>query len=58
MIRYAMLATEKIARATALVLDYFSLGRIKFLNKYFEQDKDLIRMAITGEMFRKIVEQL
>ena len=58
MIRYAMLATEKIARATGLVLDYFALGRIKFLNKYFEEDKDLVKLATTSEMFRKIVDQL
>lgn len=58
MIRYAILATEKIALATGLVLDYFALGRIKFLNKYFEEDKDLVKLATTGEMFRKIVDQL
>lgn len=58
MIRYAMLSREKIARATQLVLDYFSLGRLKFLNKYFEQDKDIVKLATTAESFRAIVEKL
>jgi ATP-dependent DNA helicase RecQ len=58
MMRYAMLATEKIAQATSLVLDYFTLGRIKFLNKYFKNDKDLITTATTAETFRNIVENL
>ena len=58
MMRYATLALEKIARALTLVLDYFALGRIKFINKYFEGDKALLDKATTAESFRMIVENL
>ena len=58
MMRYATLALEKIARALTLVLDYFTLGRVKFINKYFEGDKDLLDKATTAESFRMIVENL
>ncbi len=58
MMRYATLAFEKIARALTLVLDYFSLGRVKFINKYFEGDKELLDKATTAESFRMIVESL
>ncbi len=58
MMRYATLALEKIARALTLVLDYFALGRVKFINKYFEGDKDLLDKATTAESFRMIVDNL
>lgn len=58
MMRYATLALEKIAHALALVLDYFALGRVKFINKYFEGDRDLLDKATTAESFRTIVENL
>ncbi len=58
MMRYATLAFEKVARALTLVLDYFALGRVKFINKYFEGDKDLLEKATTAESFRMIVESL
>jgi ATP-dependent DNA helicase RecQ len=58
MTRYANLALEKIARALTLVLDYFSLSRVKFINKYFEGDKALLDKATTAESYRTIVENL
>ena len=58
MMRYATLALEKIARALALVLDYFTLGRAKFINKYFEGDTELLDKATTAESFRTIVDNL
>jgi ATP-dependent DNA helicase RecQ len=58
MMRYATLALEKIAGALTLVLDYFALGRVKFINKYFEGDKALLEKATTAESFRTIVENL
>ncbi|MFH2064535.1 MAG: RecQ family ATP-dependent DNA helicase [Pseudomonadota bacterium] len=58
MMRYAALALEKITTALILVLDYFSLGRIKFINKYFREDKDLLEKAATAETYRLIVENL
>ncbi|MFO7605574.1 MAG: AAA family ATPase [Desulfurivibrionaceae bacterium] len=56
--RYATLALERLAGALSLVLDYFALGRIKFINKYFEDDKDLLEKATTAESYRTIVENL
>jgi ATP-dependent DNA helicase RecQ len=58
MTRYANLALDKIARALSLVLDYFSLSRVKFINKYFEGDKALLDKATTAESYRTIVENL
>ena len=58
MMRYAALALEKLAKALTLVLDYFALGRVKFINKYFEDDKDLLQKATTAESYRTIVENL
>jgi len=58
MMRYAALALETLAKALTLVLDYFALGRIKFINKYFADDKDLLAKATTAESYRMIVEDL
>jgi len=58
MMQYAALALEKVARALTLVLDYFALGRVKFINKYFEGDQALLDKATTAESFRMIVENL
>ncbi|MCG6881153.1 MAG: UvrD-helicase domain-containing protein [Deltaproteobacteria bacterium] len=58
MMRYATLGLEKLAGALALVLDYFALGRVKFINKYFADDKDLLDKATTAESYRMIVENL
>jgi ATP-dependent DNA helicase RecQ len=58
MMRYATLGLEKIVRALTLVLDYFALGRIKFINKYFEGEKEILEKATTAESFRIIVENL
>lgn len=58
MMRYATLGLETVAQALTLVLDYFTLGRVKFINKYFEGDKDLLDKATTAESFRMIVDHL
>ncbi len=58
MMRYATLALEKLAGALTLVLDYFALGRIKFINRYLKDDKDLLKKATTAESYRTIVENL
>lgn len=58
MIRYATLALEKLAEALRLVLDYFALGRVRFINKYFKDDKELLEKATTAESYRAIVEKL
>ncbi len=58
MMRYATLALGKLAGALTLVLDYFALGRVKFINKYFADDKELLEKATTAESYRMIVENL
>ena len=58
MMRYAVLALETFAKALTLVLDYFALVRTKFINKYFEENKDLLEKAATAESYRTIVENL
>ena len=58
MVEYAALGLAKIASALALVLDYFSLGRARFLNRYFADRKELVERATTAEAFRRIVERL
>jgi ATP-dependent DNA helicase RecQ len=58
MMEYVQLALEKITRALALVLDYFTLGRIKFVRKYFADRQDVIKRAATQETYRNIVEKL
>ena len=58
MMRYATLALEKLAGALTLMLDYFALGRVKFINKYFADDKELLEKATTAESYRMIVENL
>ncbi len=58
MMRYAELALEKIAKSLGLVFDYFALGRTKFVNKYFADEKELIEKATTAESYRQIVEKL
>jgi len=58
MMRYATLALGKFAGALTLVLDYFALGRVKFINKYFSDDKELLEKATTAEFYRMIVENL
>jgi ATP-dependent DNA helicase RecQ len=58
MMAYAMMALKKIASALTLVLDYFALGRMKFINKYFRENKELLERATTAESYRMIVENL
>ncbi len=58
MAEYATLGLEKIASALTLVLDYFSLGRVRFLNRYFSDRRELIEKATTAESYRRIVERL
>ena len=55
---YANLAMEKIARALGLVLDYFSLPRDRFVEKYFGGREDILERATSAEAYRQIVESL
>jgi ATP-dependent DNA helicase RecQ len=58
MLEFVQLALEKITRALVLVLDYFALGRMKFVRKYFADRQDVIQRATTQETYRHIVETL
>ena len=55
---YANLAMEKIAQALGLVLDYFSLPRDRFVEKYFGGREDILERATSAEAYRQIVEKL
>ena len=50
--------SKRLPAALALVLDYFALGRVKFINKYFEEEKELLEKATSAESYRTIVENL
>ena len=58
MLEYVQLALDKITQALALVLDYFTLGRLKFVRKYFADRQDVIKRATTQETYRTIVAKL
>lgn len=55
---YARLGAEQPARAAALVDAYFTLPRERFLREHFKGRADLLRLATTGESFRRIVTDL
>nr|MCU0605256.1 ATP-dependent helicase [Desulfobacterales bacterium] len=58
MLEFVQLALQKITQALALVLDYFTLGRIRFVRKYFSDRQDVIQRATTQETYRHVVETL
>ncbi|WP_054700606.1 UvrD-helicase domain-containing protein [Desulfosarcina cetonica] len=58
MVEFASLGLAKIASALGLVLDYFSLGRVRFLHRYFADRRELVERATTAESYRRIVERL
>jgi ATP-dependent DNA helicase RecQ len=58
MTRYSDMALEKITEALTLVIDYFALRRSEFIQKYFEDDVELLDKATTAESYRSIVENL
>ena len=57
-VEYANLALEKVARALALVLDYFALPRDDFVKKHFADRKEILDRATSMESYRRIVESL
>lgn len=58
MMEFCAKALAKIAEALSLVFDYFSMDRLAFIEKYFEDRKELIDKATTQEAYRRIVEDL
>lgn len=55
---YARISLDAISKALTLVLDYFSLTRRKFINRYFSNQKELLDKATGMDSWQKIVENL
>jgi ATP-dependent DNA helicase RecQ len=58
MLEYTLIALNKMTQALEMVIDYFFLGRIKFVKKYFHDREEVIQRATTQEAYRNIVEKL
>ncbi|MBC7860163.1 MAG: RecQ family ATP-dependent DNA helicase [Burkholderiaceae bacterium] len=58
MAEYARLALGKISAAMTFIMDYFSLGRDKFVGRYFAGKKDVLEMASTETAHRRILTDL
>jgi ATP-dependent DNA helicase RecQ len=57
-VEYAQLAMEQLARALALVLDYFAMPRAVFIQKYFAHRQEILERATSVDSYRRIVESL
>jgi ATP-dependent DNA helicase RecQ len=58
MLEYIQLAMRKLALALTLTLDYFSMRRAQFVEKYFPDRQDVLDKATCQELYRDIVESL
>ncbi|MCP4298066.1 MAG: UvrD-helicase domain-containing protein, partial [Proteobacteria bacterium] len=58
MSEYAKVAIDVIQKALSLVLDYFSMSRQRFINRYFADRKDLLEIATGLDSYQNIVESL
>ena len=58
MSEYAQLGLQVMKKALGLILDYFSMGKLKFIDKYFSDRKDMLERATSLESYQRIVEQL
>ena len=58
MAEYARLGLQKIQAAMAFVVDYFGLPRDEFVRRYFTGRKDVLEMATTEAMHRRILTDL
>ncbi|GHT94813.1 helicase [Betaproteobacteria bacterium] len=58
MAEYARLGIRKIQAAMAFIVDYFSMDRAKFIQRYFAGRKDVLKMATTEEAHRRILTNL
>ena len=52
------MAMDQLARALALVLDYFALPRTAFIQKYFAHRQEILERATSVDSYRRIVESL
>ncbi|MBI5552895.1 MAG: RecQ family ATP-dependent DNA helicase [Desulfobacterales bacterium] len=57
-VEYAQLAMEQLARALGLVLDYFAMPRMAFIQKYFAHRQEILERATSVDSYRRIVEAL
>jgi ATP-dependent DNA helicase RecQ len=55
---YARLALDKIGRALAFSLAYFSLDKAEFVRRYFSDRKEILQRAIGEQAFQRIVGDL
>lgn len=58
MTHYAGLGLEKIRAALALVKDYFALGKVDFVGRYFPGQDETLARATSQASFREIVDVL
>lgn len=58
MAEYARLALGKIQAAMSFILDYFSMERDKFVQRYFAGRKEILEMAATETAHRRILTDL
>lgn len=55
---YAKYGLEKIGRALAFVLAYFSSDKTEFVKRYFSDRKDILERATSQQSFQRIVNDL
>ena len=58
MAEYASLGKSDLRQALTLILDYFALDKIKFIERYFKGRETQIKRATSIQSYRLIVEQL
>ncbi len=56
--RYASLGLDKIQEALNLVLAYFTMNKIEFVERYFPGDEKMLDRAISAESYQNIVDEL
>ena len=56
--RYASLGLDKIQDALNLVLAYFTMDKIEFVERYFPGDEEMLERATSAESYQSIVDEL
>ena len=56
--KFARLGLEKIKTALGFVSDYFSSTYDNFINRYFPEEKEIIKTAMTAEAYKNIIQCL
>ncbi len=55
---YARRGAERIAQALRLVLGYFAMPRVEFINRFFPGQEEILERATSRESFERIVDSL